>query len=38
MLSRLTGRYAMVVLGLWVLAAAAANLAVPQLERVVEAR
>ncbi|ASW97951.1 MULTISPECIES: MMPL/RND family transporter [Mycobacterium avium complex (MAC)] len=36
LLARLTGRYAVLVVGLWVLAAAAANLAVPQLERVVD--
>ncbi|OCB23900.1 hypothetical protein A5674_23560 [Mycobacterium malmoense] len=36
MLARLTGRYATLIVGLWVLAAAAANLAVPQLERVVD--
>ena len=35
-LTRLTGRYAVLIVGLWVLAAAAANLAVPQLERVVD--
>lgn len=35
-LARLTSRYAVVIVGLWVLAAAAANLAVPQLERVVD--
>ncbi|OBH89981.1 RND family transporter [Mycobacterium sp. E2989] len=35
-LARLTGRYAILVVGLWVLAAAAANLAAPQLERVVD--
>jgi putative drug exporter of the RND superfamily len=34
-LARLTGRYAVVTVGLWVLAAAVGNLAVPQLERVV---
>ncbi|TAM71801.1 RND family transporter [Mycobacterium sp.] len=36
MLARLTGRYAILVIGLWVLAAGVANLAVPQLERVVD--
>ncbi len=36
MRSRRTGGWAMLVLGLWVIAAAAANLAVPQLERVVD--
>lgn len=36
MLARLTGRYAILVVGLWVLAAGVANLAVPQLERVVD--
>jgi putative drug exporter of the RND superfamily len=35
-LARLTGRYAVLIVGLWVLAAAAANLEVPQLERVVD--
>ncbi|OBJ11433.1 hypothetical protein A5624_13910 [Mycobacterium sp. 1482292.6] len=35
-LARLTSRYAVVIIGLWILAAAAANLAVPQLERVVD--
>ncbi|ETB33709.1 RND family transporter [Mycobacterium avium subsp. paratuberculosis] len=35
-LGRLTGRYALLVVGLWVLAAAVANVAVPQLERVVD--
>lgn len=35
-LARLTGRYALLVVGLWVLTAAAANVAVPQLERVVD--
>lgn len=35
-LARLTSRYAVLIIGLWVLAAAAANLAVPQLERVVD--
>ncbi|OBG59365.1 RND family transporter [Mycobacterium sp. E3339] len=35
-LARLTGRYAILIVGLWVLAAAAANLAAPQLERVVD--
>lgn len=35
-LARLIGRYAIVVVGLWVLAAGVANLAVPQLERVVD--
>ena len=35
-LARLTGRYAVLIVGLWVLAAAAANLAIPQLERVVD--
>lgn len=34
--AHLTARYAAVVVGLWVLAAAVANLAVPQLERVVD--
>ena len=34
--SLFTGRYAVLILGLWVLAAGAANLAVPQLERVVD--
>jgi RND superfamily putative drug exporter len=36
LLSRLIGRYAILIVGLWVLAAGAANLAVPQLERVVD--
>lgn len=35
-LARLTSRYAVLIIGLWVLAAAGANLAVPQLERVVD--
>ncbi|MCK8646793.1 MMPL/RND family transporter [Mycobacterium colombiense] len=35
-LARLTTRYAALIVGLWVLAAGAANLAVPQLERVVD--
>ncbi len=35
-LSRLAGRHAVLVVVLWVLAAAVANLAVPQLERVVD--
>ncbi|OBA72078.1 hypothetical protein A5641_09100 [Mycobacterium sp. 1554424.7] len=35
-LSRLIARYAIPIVGLWVLAAAAANLAVPQLERIVD--
>lgn len=35
-LARLTGRYAVLIVGLWVLAAGVANLAVPQLERVVD--
>lgn len=35
-LGRLTGRYALLVVALWVLAAAVANVAVPQLERVVD--
>ncbi|MGZ4526576.1 MAG: MMPL/RND family transporter [Mycobacterium sp.] len=35
-LARLTDRYAVLIVGLWVLAAAAANLAIPQLERVVD--
>ncbi|OBH45486.1 RND family transporter [Mycobacterium mantenii] len=34
--ARLTGRYAVLIVGLWILAAAAANVAVPQLERVVD--
>lgn len=34
--ARLTGRYAVLIVGLWVLAAGAANLVVPQLERVVD--
>jgi len=34
--SLFTGRFAILVVGLWALAAAAANLAVPQLERVVD--
>ncbi|BBY03539.1 MMPL/RND family transporter [Mycobacterium seoulense] len=36
LLRRLTGRYAVLVVGLWVVAAGAANLVVPQLERVVD--
>ncbi len=36
MLSRLAGRYAVLIIGLWILAAAVGNLAVPQLERVVD--
>ena len=36
MLARLTGRYAILIVGLWVLVAGVANLAVPQLERVVD--
>ncbi|BBZ72760.1 RND family transporter [Mycobacterium paraseoulense] len=36
LLRHLTGRYAVLVVGLWVLAAGAANLLVPQLERVVD--
>ncbi|MGD1172568.1 RND family transporter [Mycobacterium seoulense] len=36
LLRRLTGRYAVLVVGLWVVAASAANLVVPQLERVVD--
>lgn len=36
MLARLTGRYAILIVGLWVLAAAVGNLAVPQLERVID--
>lgn len=35
-LARLTSRYAVLVVGLWVLAAGVANVAVPQLERVVD--
>jgi RND superfamily putative drug exporter len=35
-LARLTSRYAVMIIGLWILAAAAANFAVPQLERVVD--
>ncbi|OBH62905.1 RND family transporter [Mycobacterium sp. E2479] len=35
-LARLTSRYAVLVAGLWVLAAGIANVAVPQLERVVD--
>ena len=35
-LARLTTRYAALIVGLWVLAAGVANLAVPQLERVVD--
>jgi RND superfamily putative drug exporter len=35
-LARLTGRYAILIVGLWVLAAAVGNLAVPQLERVID--
>jgi putative drug exporter of the RND superfamily len=34
--ARLAGRYALLIVGLWILAAAAANLAVPQLERVID--
>ncbi|OBB93329.1 hypothetical protein A5782_11880 [Mycobacterium sp. 852002-40037_SCH5390672] len=34
--ARLTARYAVLVIGLWVMAAAIANVAVPQLERVVD--
>jgi putative drug exporter of the RND superfamily len=34
-MSRLTGRHAVFIVGLWVLAAAVANVAAPQLERVV---
>nr|WP_207547834.1 RND family transporter [Mycobacterium mantenii] len=34
--ARLTGRYAVLIVGLWILAAAVANVAVPQLERVVD--
>jgi RND superfamily putative drug exporter len=37
LLSRLTGRYALLIIGLWVAAAAVGNVAVPQLERVVDA-
>ena len=37
LLTRITGRYALLIVGLWVLAAAVANLVVPQLERVVDA-
>jgi putative drug exporter of the RND superfamily len=36
MLARLTDRYAVLIVGLWVLAAGVANLEVPQLERVVD--
>lgn len=36
LISRFTARYAVLIVGLWVLAAGAANLAVPQLERVVD--
>jgi RND superfamily putative drug exporter len=36
MLARLTGRYAILIVGLWVLAAAVGNLTVPQLERVID--
>lgn len=36
MVARLTGRYAVLVVGLWLLVAAVANLAAPQLERVVD--
>ncbi len=35
-LARLTGRYAILIVGLWVLAAAVGNLAVPQLEQVID--
>lgn len=35
-LARLIGRYAVLIVGLWVLAAGVANVAVPQLERVVD--
>jgi putative drug exporter of the RND superfamily len=35
-LSRLVGRYAVLIVGLWILTAGVANLAVPQLERVVD--
>lgn len=35
-LARLTTRYAILIVGLWILAAGVANLAVPQLERVVD--
>lgn len=35
-LTRLTSRYAVLIVGLWVLAAGIANVAVPQLERVVD--
>lgn len=35
-LARLIGRYAVLIVGLWVLAAGVANLVVPQLERVVD--
>jgi putative drug exporter of the RND superfamily len=35
-LARLTGRYAILIVGLWVLVAAVGNLAVPQLERVID--
>ncbi|OBH55701.1 hypothetical protein A5685_09535 [Mycobacterium colombiense] len=34
--ARLIGRYAVIIVGLWVLAAGVANVAVPQLERVVD--
>jgi RND superfamily putative drug exporter len=37
LLSRLTGRYAVPIVGLWILAAAVGNFAVPQLERVIDA-
>lgn len=36
LISRFTGRYAVLIVGLWILAAGVANLAVPQLERVVD--
>ena len=36
LLSTLTGRHALLIIGLWVAAAAIGNLAVPQLERVVD--
>jgi putative drug exporter of the RND superfamily len=36
MLARLTGRYAVLIIGVWLLAAAVGNLAVPQLERVID--
>ncbi|OBB78176.1 hypothetical protein A5760_22080 [Mycobacterium colombiense] len=35
-LARLTGRYALLIVGLWVVVAGIANVAVPQLERVVD--